>query len=178
MPRGATAGRRHLVIGQAGRDGERVPNPEATLKTAKMTGNVFQRLDVETISRNPLGVDLLRALGTAWSTLTEAMAARRVITHCSGIVDQKYQDRVPGSTLRIGRRITINVALVNSLLDTAAALGALLVPTQALRTRQPRSTTLGDLICSTARFTYQGVVARVARRVLTRRPSPSRRWTG
>ncbi len=108
---------------------ERVPDPDTVLRTARMNGNVFQRLaDVDTLYRDHLAVDLPAALGANWSTLLESMAARHVITHCSGIVDQKYLDRVPSSTLRVGQRITATNVQVDSLLDAAAALGTLLAP--------------------------------------------------
>jgi uncharacterized Zn finger protein (UPF0148 family) len=106
---------------------ERVPNAETVLKAAKMQGNVFQRLgDVETLYRNHLAIDLPVVLGADWSTLLESMAARHVLVHTSGIVDQKYLDRVPGSALRIGQRITVSTTQVDSLLDAASALGAIL----------------------------------------------------
>lgn len=108
---------------------ERVPNPDDVLKTAKMHGSAFQRLgDVETLYRDHLGLDLPVALGADWATLLESMAARHVLIHASGIVDQKYLDHAPDSPLRIGQRITVNLARVNSLLVAASALGARLAP--------------------------------------------------
>ncbi|WP_433296119.1 hypothetical protein ACQPZQ_15220 [Pseudonocardia sp. CA-142604] len=94
-----------------------------------MSGNVFQRLgDVETLYRDTLGIDLPTALGPDWTILVEAMAARHVVTHNAGIVDQRYLDRVPTSPLRVGQRITVKVDMVTTLLDAASALGSLLAP--------------------------------------------------
>ncbi len=106
---------------------ERVENAASVLKTEKRTGNVFQRLgDVEAIFRDHVGIDLPAVLGDTWTTLRENMAARHVLSHAAGIVDDKYVDQVPNSPLQVGLRIVVDRERVDGLLAAAAALADLL----------------------------------------------------
>lgn len=108
---------------------ERAPNATAVLKAEKRSGNVFQRLsDVKDVYHTHLGIDLPHTLANHWSTLRDNMAARHVLTHNAGIVDQKYLDQIPTSPFRIGQRIVVNKAQVDALLDAAEAVGTLLAP--------------------------------------------------
>lgn len=107
-----------------------VPNPDAVLKTAKQTGNVFQRLDdAAVLYRDHLHRDLPAALGDGWTTLTEGMTVRHVLTHNAGLVDARYLTRVPHATQTVGQRVHVGLRQVLDLLDAATALGTLLAPT-------------------------------------------------
>lgn len=87
-------------------------------------GNVFQRLGDM--------ADLLVAAGYAdlrhsideptWQRLNESWAARHAFTHNDGLVDQKYLAKVPGSTARIGQRLTISDADSRRAIADATAL--------------------------------------------------------
>jgi hypothetical protein len=72
-------------------------------------GNVFQRLDdaAELFSAYA-DIDIVELAGDErWEQLKRAFAQRHVLTHNSGIVDQKFLDRVPDSGLRLGQRLVI-----------------------------------------------------------------------
>ncbi|ABW12219.1 hypothetical protein Franean1_2796 [Parafrankia sp. EAN1pec] len=107
-----------------------VPDPDAVGKTAKQTGSVFQRLDdAVVLYRDHLHRDLPAALGNSWTTLTEGMAVRHVLTHNAGLVDARYLSRVPHATQTMGQRVHVGLCRVLDFLDAATALGTLLAPT-------------------------------------------------
>ena len=82
-----------------------VPQAEIVLKGK---GKIFQRLDdLADLFQNEMAIDLRATLGAAWTDLIEAWAARHVFTHCDGIVDAKYRNAVPATSLRAGQRLRI-----------------------------------------------------------------------
>lgn len=72
--------------------------------------NVFQNLDeADRLFRTHAG----RAIRTAvsedcWARLKTAFAERHVLTHRGGVVDQRFLDQVPTSTLTVGQRLLIS----------------------------------------------------------------------
>ncbi|ONH54628.1 hypothetical protein CcI49_30170 [Frankia sp. CcI49] len=73
--------------------------------------------------------DLPAALGNGWTTLTEGMTVRHVLTHDAGLVDARYLTRIPHATQTVGQRVHVGLRQVLDLLDAATALGTLLTPT-------------------------------------------------
>lgn len=81
-------------------------------------GKVFQRLDdFAELFLAHVGIDLRNELAGEWPHLLRFWAARHVFTHCDGIVDTKYLDATPGSSLRVGQRLQITES------DARAAIG-------------------------------------------------------
>ncbi|WP_404869325.1 hypothetical protein ACI1MP_22325 [Kitasatospora griseola] len=106
----------------------RVADADQVLKQAKKSGNVFQRLDdAAALYRDHLGIDMPAAIGDNWDRLVGAMAARHVLVHNGGIVDQKYLARVPSSAQKEGQRIHVSRLRAEALLDAVTALSDLIV---------------------------------------------------
>jgi hypothetical protein len=86
-------------------------------------GKVFQRLnDFADLYRDHTGINLRAALRTAWPILEAAWAARHIHTHADGVVDQKYLNQVPGSTLRVGQRLRSTAGDAQEAIDNARLL--------------------------------------------------------
>ena len=92
-------------------------------------GQVFQRLnDLADLYGTYLGIELPASLGTAWPALLRFWAARHVFTHCDGIIDAKYLEAVPDSSLRLGQRLTVTEAIARDVLRDAELLCRALNP--------------------------------------------------
>ena len=87
-------------------------------------GNIFQRLDdTAQLFADHAGIDVVElAGGERWSRLKRAFARRHVLTHNGGIVDQKFLDRAPDSSLRLGQRLVVRRADAVQALDDLQAL--------------------------------------------------------
>ena len=87
-------------------------------------GNIFQRLDdTAQLFADHAGIDVVElAGGERWSRLKRAFARRHVLTHNGGIVDEKFLDRVPDSSLRLGQRLVVRRADAVQALDELEAL--------------------------------------------------------
>ncbi|MGI5506441.1 hypothetical protein [Lentzea sp. CA-135723] len=87
-------------------------------------GNIFQRLDDTADLFVAAGYADLRTVLDAptWQRLTESWAARHVFTHNDGVVDARYLTKVPGSTARLGQRLTITEASCRQAILDAGAL--------------------------------------------------------
>lgn len=96
------------------------PTPEQALKGK---GKVFQRLDdLADLFLAETGRDVRGPLGVAWHELLQAWAARHVFTHCDGLVDGKYLQAVPTSSLRVGQRLRATENLARTTIRDADAL--------------------------------------------------------
>jgi len=98
-----------------------VPNADAILKGR---GNIFQRLDDMTaVFQAHTGSDLHAAVGEpSWSRLVSTWAARHVLTHRDGIVDDRYLAAVPTATVSVGQRLRITEAAVREAIEATATL--------------------------------------------------------
>lgn len=86
-------------------------------------GKIFQRLDdFADLFRDHVGIDVRTQLGSSWVRLQATWAARHIFTHTDGVVDQKYIDRVPGTTLKVGQRLRATEALARSAIEHAREL--------------------------------------------------------
>lgn len=86
-------------------------------------GNIFQRLD-DTVALffDHAGIDLPANVGgDRWQRLKQAFTQRHVFTHRGGIVDQRFLDQVPGSSLKLGQRLVIRRADGETALDDLEA---------------------------------------------------------
>jgi hypothetical protein len=94
-------------------------------------GNIFQRLDATADLFMDAGYpDLRQVLDAAtWQRLLQLWATRHLFTHNDGIVDDKYLNTVPASTVRRGQRLTVTEAQTRQAIADAhqlcTALGAL-----------------------------------------------------
>jgi hypothetical protein len=72
--------------------------------------NVFQSLDdADRMFQRHAGKSIRAAVSSdTWLRLNTAFAKRHVLTHRGGVVDQRFLDRVPTSTLAIGQRLVVN----------------------------------------------------------------------
>jgi hypothetical protein len=88
------------------------------------TGNIFQRLDdTAQLFADHAGIELVElAGGERWSRLKRTFARRNVLTHNGGTIDQKFLDRVPDSSLRLGQRLVVRRADAVQALDDLEAL--------------------------------------------------------
>lgn len=84
-------------------------------------GAVFQRLDdLDALFAQHLGFALSTLLDAdEWDSLRIEFAERHVLTHCDGLIDQKFVDTVSQRRLTIGQRLVVSRA------DAEAALGRL-----------------------------------------------------
>lgn len=99
---------------------DRVPAAQQLLKGK---GNVFQRLhDLADLYTRHLGLDPRGRLGTAWTELEAAWAARHAFTHSDGIVDSKYLAAVQDSPLREGQRVRVAEEQARSMISAAQQL--------------------------------------------------------
>jgi len=75
-------------------------------------GNISQRLDdTAQLFADHAGIDVVELAGAErWSRLKLAFARRNVLTHNGGIIDQKFLDRVPDSSMRLGQRLVVRRA--------------------------------------------------------------------
>jgi hypothetical protein len=97
-----------------------VPNAAAILKGK---GNVFQRLDdLSDLFNSHLGIDVRTAEGVDWPTLKRLWAARHAHVHADGLVDEKYLNAVPSSSMKLGQRIVITETDARTSIAQAAAL--------------------------------------------------------
>ena len=86
-------------------------------------GQVFQRLnDLADLFLTHLEIDVRDWLGPAWMDLEESWATRHVFAHCDGIVDSKYLNSVPTSTLQEGQRLIVTEEMARRVLIDAANL--------------------------------------------------------
>lgn len=87
--------------------GSIVTDADVILKSQRP--NVFQSLeDADRMFRDHAGKAIRGAVSAdVWLRLNTAFAKRHVITHRGGVVDQRFLDRVPASTLVIGQRLVI-----------------------------------------------------------------------
>jgi hypothetical protein len=99
---------------------DRVSGAEALVRGK---GKIFQRLnDFADLFADHAGMEVRTALGSTWTELEAAWAARHIFTHSDGIVDQKYLDQVPGSSLRVGQRLRATEALARDTIANAKQL--------------------------------------------------------
>ena len=92
-------------------------------------GQVFQRLnDLADLFSHHVGVDVRGSLGSAWTELQEAWAARHVFTHGDGIVDSRYLAAVPRSPLQGGQRLTVSDQMARTAVRDAEHLCRALNP--------------------------------------------------
>lgn len=72
-------------------------------------GAIFQRLDdTAALLAEHGGPDLPALAGDeVWSRLRDAFAARHVLVHRNGLVDEKYIEQAPRSTLKVGQRLVV-----------------------------------------------------------------------
>ena len=87
-------------------------------------GAVFQRLDeLDALFARHLGFALSTLLDAdEWDCLRIEFAERHVLTHCDGLIDQKFVDTVPQSTLTIGQRLVVSRAAAEAALGRLEAL--------------------------------------------------------
>jgi hypothetical protein len=87
-------------------------------------GNVFQRLDdTAQLFMAYTGLDLVRIVGKdRWQRLRRAFAQRHVLTHCGGVVDQRYLDQIPDATVLVGQRLIIRRTDAERALDDLEVL--------------------------------------------------------
>lgn len=85
----------------------KVPRHEQLVKGK---GNVFQRLDdADALFETHAGSSLHELVeGACFERLRRASEQRHVLVHRHGIVDQRFLDRVAGSTLGVGQRVVIS----------------------------------------------------------------------
>jgi hypothetical protein len=85
-----------------------VPGADVILKNERP--NVFQNLEEADRLFQDHGGRAIRAAVSAdrWARLKTAFAKRHVLTHRGGVVDQRFLDQVPTSTLAIGQRLVIS----------------------------------------------------------------------
>lgn len=91
-------------------------------------GSIFQRLNDTAVLFVDAGYPDLRVVVDAqrWQRLIEFWATRHVFTHNDGLVDDKFLNKVPSSTARIGQRLTITEELCRqAIADTEALCRAL-----------------------------------------------------
>lgn len=90
----------------------------------KGKGNVFQRLDdADALFCAHTGQSLQGLVDDAcFERLRQAFEQRHVLVHRHGKVDQRFLDRVPGSTLRVGQRLLISRRNAEQVLDDLEAL--------------------------------------------------------
>ncbi|WP_213013440.1 hypothetical protein [Paractinoplanes toevensis] len=96
-------------------------------------GNIFQLNDTADLFVAAGYTDLRTVIdGQRWQRLIEFWATRHVFTHNDGLVDDKFLNKVPSSTTRVGQRLTITEEHCRqAITDTDAlcrALGALITP--------------------------------------------------
>jgi hypothetical protein len=98
----------------------RVPTHATVLKGK---GNVFQRLDdTDALFAAHAGFALTSVmLADLWDRLRIAFAQRHVLIHLHGLVDQRYLNQVPGSTLTVGQRLVVRRAEAGRTLDDLTA---------------------------------------------------------
>lgn len=72
-------------------------------------GNIFQRLDDSAaLFAERTGLDLPALAGRdRWQRLKRAFAQRHVLTHNGGLVDERFLDQVPDTTLVLGQRVIV-----------------------------------------------------------------------
>jgi len=82
---------------------------EASGILAKERPNVFQNLDdADRLFQDHAGKAIRAAVSAdVWARLSTAFAKRHVLTHRGGVVDQRFLDRVPTSTLSVGQRLVV-----------------------------------------------------------------------
>jgi sarcosine oxidase delta subunit len=92
------------------------------------SGNVFQRLDqANGLFVQHLGIDLATLVGPDhWQTLKTGADLRHVLTHNSGMIDQKFLDKQPGWPQALGQRVIINRVRVERFLTALTATGDIL----------------------------------------------------
>lgn len=85
---------------------ERVDDGDAHTKNK---GNIFQRLDdTATLFCDHADIDLPSLVGTdRWERLKRAFAQRHVLVHNGGVVDEKFLNQVPGTSLKLGQRLVV-----------------------------------------------------------------------
>lgn len=105
-----------------------VPNADSLLNGK---GAVCQRLDHMADLIVTAGFSDLRTTLDAqtWQRLVETWAARHVFTHNDGIVDEKYLNRVPSSSARVGQRLVLTDATCRQALDDTKSLCSALIGT-------------------------------------------------
>jgi hypothetical protein len=86
--------------------------------------NVFQSLDdADRMFRDHAAKTIRSAVNAeVWLRLNTAFAKRHVLTHRGGVVDQRFLDRVPASTLAIGQRLVITRSEAQTALADLEAL--------------------------------------------------------
>ena len=94
----------------------RAANPAAAVKSK---GNVFQRLDdTNQLFSDHCSIDIPATVGhDVWQRLREDFGRRHVLTHCGGIVDDKFLAAVSNSGLVVGQRLMITRADADRALD-------------------------------------------------------------
>jgi hypothetical protein len=89
----------------------------------KGKGNVFQRLDdLADLFRTHLSKDLPSNLGQRWVELQRAWAGRHVYVHKDGVIDDRYLQSVPTTTLKLGQRLPVTEEDACRAIDNAHAL--------------------------------------------------------
>jgi hypothetical protein len=85
-----------------------VANADVILK--KERPNVFQSLeDTDRMFQEHAGLKIRAAISADdWVRLSTAFAKRHVLTHRGGVVDQRFLNRVPRSTLAVGQRLVVS----------------------------------------------------------------------
>lgn len=101
-----------------------VPSAESIVKGK---GKVFQRLnDFADLFQAHAGLDLRTEVGSIWSELESAWAARHIFTHADGVVDQKYLEQVSQTRLRVGQRLRASEDLARrAILNSRSLVNAL-----------------------------------------------------
>lgn len=93
-------------------------------------GNVFQRLDdaADLFTAHGL-VDFRVVAGVAvWRRLLETWAARHLLIHRDGLVDQRYLTAVPSSPLTVGTRLTVTEQMCRQALADTTTLCRAIAP--------------------------------------------------
>lgn len=101
---------------------------QAALNVPLPGGAVFQRLDqANGLFVQHLSIDLAALVGPDhWATLQTGADLRHVLTHNSGIIDQKFLDKQPSWRQNLGQRVIIDRARVEQFLTALTAAGNVL----------------------------------------------------
>jgi hypothetical protein len=86
-------------------------------------GNIFQRLNAASaLYQTYLGFALNQLDPEAWRMLLDGAAMRHLLTHANGIVDERYLQSVPTSSLGLGQRLSVGKSEANAVLESAMRL--------------------------------------------------------
>jgi hypothetical protein len=98
-----------------------VPNGDDILRKERRT--VFQSLDdSERVLMTHLGWDLRSIDAAVADRLAVVFEQRHVLVHRNGEVDERYLERVPGSSLKVGQHLTISRMEAEHALDDLVTL--------------------------------------------------------